>query len=924
MQAVFGLMLVVLVPGNAWASGALDVWRSDIAAARTLADNDAPAADKEALRLQALLPAEATPSDRVKLLNLQARIDIYLARTDEAAEHVRQAFDLAQQYGDRIGQAEADFNVVLNATNQGRLDAVFEATTHSMTILEGVDRPDLLVEAMLRTSMMYRRMGLIDDSVTMAMQALDTAKHSGDPVALLYAYQGMAFSFDRSRRFEEAREYYALMQQQARVIHSLRMEGEALTGLGQMISQLGDSEGAERLIRGAIGIYRKIGNVFLTAQGLYAFAENLNQQHRTVGALPLLGQAIAVYKKYPNKIGMWWALNTRSAYYQSLGRIDNARADAERAYGLAENIGFPVYLSDSAKRLAAVAAAVGDHARAYELSVKADEMTTNAANEKIGTRMTELAKRYEAESKYRQLDKLNRLNERQAATLLQNELYQRWLITVAVSSLVFLIVTVFLLLRLRRSHRKLQLSRNNQQAILDAIPDLLFEMDLEGRYHDCHSICPELMPTPVEALLGKTLDDVMPEAAANICFAALREACKTGISTGKQYSLPMPQGTVWFELSVAGKPTVPGEEQRFIVLSRDITERKKLEDAVRESEREFRALADNLPETIVRYDADYRRIYINPAYERLTGIPRNVVRNTTPEQFWTYLTPREDYMSWLRRVKETATSQQILLECRGSNGRLLSLEAYAVAEYDEQGQAAGVLVIGHNITELKATERRLQESRTQLRALAAKREEDREEERKRIAREIHDELGQLLSVLRIHAVTIDYCFGDIQPEVRDKTDKMITTIDRAILIVRNLSTRLRPEALSAGIIAALEWLVREYAESTGIHCVLNMPDDFPMDEDREMAVFRIVQESLTNVLRYAEAEQVEIVLRRKDDVCEVEVRDNGKGFDTANLSRCNSFGIVGMRERALALGGEVDIVSSPGAGTVLKLRLPLE
>lgn len=125
MRAVSGLMLLALgLTGNAWASGTLDVWRSDIAAARTLADNDAPAADKEATRLQTMLPAEASPSDRAKLLNLLATIDIYLARTDAAAEHAQQAFDSAKQYDDRVGQAEADFNVALNATNQGRLDNV--------------------------------------------------------------------------------------------------------------------------------------------------------------------------------------------------------------------------------------------------------------------------------------------------------------------------------------------------------------------------------------------------------------------------------------------------------------------------------------------------------------------------------------------------------------------------------------------------------------------------------------------------------------------------------------------------------------------------------------------------------------------------------------------------------------------------------
>lgn len=541
-----------------------------------------------------------------------------------------------------------------------------------------------------------------------------------------------------------------------------------------------------------------------------------------------------------------------------------------------------------------------------------------------GTRIVEPTKLREADSKQRQLDKLSRLNEQQTAALLQNELHQRWLIIFAGSNLVVLFAMIFFWLRLRRSHRQLQQSRRDQQAVLDAIPDLLFEVGLDGRYYDCRSIRPELLPVPVEELLGKTVSDVMPPDVASVCLSALQEAYQTGLSTGKQYRLPMPQGMGWFELSVARKSVTRGEKPRFIILSRDITERKKLEDAVRESEREFRTLADNLPEIIVRYDEDCRCIYVNPAYERLIGISRKMLSNKTPEAFWTYLTPHEEYTAWLRHVKETGKPQHILLECYRPDGGLLSHEMYAVAEHDEQGRAIGVLVMGHNITELKATERHLQESRAELRALTAKREEDCEEERKRIAREIHDELGQLLSVLRIHAVTIDFCFGEAQPILRDKTDKMIDIVDRAILMVRSLVTRLRPEALSAGIIYALEWLVQEYVESTGIDCILHMPDDdFQMDDDRETAVFRIVQESLTNVLRHSEADRVEISLRKEGNVYKVEVSDNGKGFEMANSGKRNSFGIIGMRERALALGGELDIVSRPGNGTVLKLQLPL-
>jgi len=360
-------------------------------------------------------------------------------------------------------------------------------------------------------------------------------------------------------------------------------------------------------------------------------------------------------------------------------------------------------------------------------------------------------------------------------------------------------------------------------------------------------------------------------------------------------------------------------------ISHDITGIKRMEAMLRKSELEFRTLAENSPGMIVRYDRDYRRIYINPAYEHQTGIPVETAWHKTPGEIWKPLMPPDEYMARLKRVMETGEPDRILLEWRDRNGNLVSHDMHVVAEYDEERQLIGTLVMGHNITELKATERYLEESRAQLRTLTAKREEAREEERKRIAREIHDELGQLLNVLRLNVTTLDFRFGDANADLRDKIQKMVGTIDQAILMVRSLATRLRPAVLNAGIAYALEWLVQEYAESTGIVCTLHLPaDEISLDEDRAMGVFRIVQESLTNVLRHSGAHRVDITLRCVANTCEVEIQDNGKGFDPGNINKPNSFGIVGMRERALILKGTLDIENVKAGGAVLKLCIPIE
>ncbi|OIQ87745.1 sensor histidine kinase LiaS [mine drainage metagenome] len=539
------VFVVFSLSNNAWASPALDVWRIEAVSTRNLAESDAPAAYQKAEHLEYMLPAEATPIDRAQLLNLLSRIEIYLALTDRAATHAQQASDLARKHADRVGQVEADLNIALIAVNQGRLDAMVAAVTDGMEKINGMDRSDLLGEVMLRVAMMYRRQNWFDESVTVTMQAMEIAQRSNDPVALIYAHQGMAISFDQSGRQQEARDHYLKMRELARATHMSRLEADAIIGLGRVDSHLGNLPDGERLIRESIDIYRKSGSPFNVTFGLFALAENLANQGYVAASVTALDKAVVIYEKYPNKIGLWWTLSARSKYYQSLNRTDAARADVERAYMLAKQIGFPLYLSESAKRMAAIAASRGEHRRAYELLSEADAMSAQAARENVRARMLELAKRYKSESKQREINALSLRNERQANEIHRQSLQYRWLTTLVVGGFSVLLITIFFLLRLRRSHQQLQRFQNHQQAILDAIPDLLFELGLDGRYYDCHALHPDLLAAPIQELLGKTVFDVLP------------------------------QGMCWFELSIARKAMVGTETARFIVLSRDITQRKQ-------------------------------------------------------------------------------------------------------------------------------------------------------------------------------------------------------------------------------------------------------------------------------------------------------------------------------------------------------------
>ncbi|HEX5337817.1 MAG TPA: PAS domain-containing protein, partial [Gallionella sp.] len=762
------------VTAAAHAASPLEEWRSEVVATRMLAENDAPRAHEEALRLQANLPVDAIPGDITRVLNLLARIEVYTAQTAAAANHAQLALSLAKKNGDKVGQAEAYLAISLNSVNQGRIDTMLDAAPRALEALQGVDRPDLLGEAMLRVAMMYRRIGQLDESVTLCMQAMDIAKRTNDPMALLYAHQGLGISYDQSDRQADAIEHYKQMRDLARAVHAKQLEADADAGLAAAIGNAGDLRAAESLIREAIARYREVKVPFNIAHGLFSLASNLRQRGSVADSLAPLAEAIAIFERYPNKIGLWWSLIARSENYQTLGRLADARADGERAYALAQDIGQLVYRSDSARRMAALAAATGDHKRAYALSVEAADFAGKVAREKSSKRMVELAQRYQTESKQRQIDELTRREQ-------QRSLEQRWLWTVLGGSVLLLAVTAYFLMRLRKSREEIRVlnvgleqrvfertaelhesrkmlteaqriahvgswennlvdnvlgwsdevyrifeidpqrfgasyeafmaavhpddremvdsafkaSLENREAfsiehrlllpdgrikyvhercetyysddgvplralgtvqditelklaeqqlkralefsegIINAIPDILFEIDREGRYLNVWTQNPELLAAQQQALLGKTVHEVLSPESAAAALAAIREADENGTAVGKVFSIDLPHGKFWFEHSLAKKPGNTPSEATFMVLSRDITERKRMEEALAARERQLRALAESSPGMMgsfyVRPDGSVCMPYVSTNIYELFGLhPQDVAEDASP------------------------------------------------------------------------------------------------------------------------------------------------------------------------------------------------------------------------------------------------------------------------------------------------------
>jgi signal transduction histidine kinase len=229
-----------------------------------------------------------------------------------------------------------------------------------------------------------------------------------------------------------------------------------------------------------------------------------------------------------------------------------------------------------------------------------------------------------------------------------------------------------------------------------------------------------------------------------------------------------------------------------------------------------------------------------------------------------------------------------------------------------------------DITERKQTMEALKRSQELLRELTAYQDRVKEDERKRIAREIHDELGQTLLALRIDVQMLEARTAHSHPLLNDKVRGALSQIDATVKTIRGIINNLRPAVLDLGLIAAIEWQVAQFRRRSGIDCELLLGDEeMTVDDARATSLFRILQESLTNVIRHANASKVTIELRQENDRLTMRVTDNGIGIYPGDR-RNNSFGLVGVEERVHALNGEFFISSAPGKGTTLTIHIPLE
>jgi PAS domain S-box-containing protein len=461
---------------------------------------------------------------------------------------------------------------------------------------------------------------------------------------------------------------------------------------------------------------------------------------------------------------------------------------------------------------------------------------------------------------------------------------------------------------------ELDRSERRNKAIVNALPDMILVINGDDRFVDYSNNTANGTLMPPEDFLGKKIREVLPSDLADAALHNKKCVLEEQQVLTHSYQLDLATGRRYFEARYA-----PLSKTDVLVLIRDVTDTALAGQRIKESEEKYRTLVEQANDAIFIANLKGELLVVNPAASRISQftaeelLKLNIRDLTVAEQ----LQAMPFQLDVIARG-ETASSERFL---KRKDGSLIDVEITAKLIAPDR-----FLSFVRDISERKRVEKALLQSREDLRKLSNHIENIREQERLHISREIHDELGQHLTVLKMDVSRLAKKLNSAAEGSQTDFQNILIAINEMVLAVRRISTELRPGLLDdLGITAAMEWYSHDFEKRTGIKTsFMSSVDEENLKKEWAIALFRIFQESLTNVARHSEASEVDVSLVKEGKQLVLLIEDNGRGFDPQEGPERKTLGILGMKERAMMLGGTYSIQGSPGKGTLVEVIIPLQ
>ncbi|UCD65448.1 MAG: PAS domain S-box protein [Deltaproteobacteria bacterium] len=487
----------------------------------------------------------------------------------------------------------------------------------------------------------------------------------------------------------------------------------------------------------------------------------------------------------------------------------------------------------------------------------------------------------------------------------------------------------------RAAEEALRESDKRYRSLYHNTPAMLHSIDKQGHIVSVSNYWSEVLGYSENEVIGRKLTDFFTDASKRYAEeVVLPDFFKTGYCTDIPYQFVKKDGEIIdILLSAIGDRDEKGDIIRTLAVSIDVTERNRAVEALRLAKEELSSYSKDLekqvsirtreitnilkytPDVVYVKDREGKYVLVNSRFEELFGVSNEEVRGKTDYEIMSKEVADEFRKNDLQVLKDGRSMQ--VEERVLHNSEVHTYLSVKFPVYDETGAVNGVCGISTDISAVK-------KAQDQLRRLSGSIMTSQEKERTAIARELHDELGQVLTALRMDAVWMQERLKGNDPNIAERTLTMCDLIDKTIKDVRSIAIRLRPGVLDdLGLVDALEWLTSDFENRSGITCVFENSDVPELNETVSTAAYRICQEAMTNVARYAEASRVSVVLKAEDNILSLSVRDDGKGFNTEGLSEFEGVGIAGMRERATLAGGSLEVMSEEGKGCHVLFKVPI-